>query len=159
MADLIWSRQPVREALRGRRQVLSVWCTARARETLDWLPEGARVEPAARLSARAGSEEHHGVVAEVARLKKENPDAQGPIPAELVTASGSGLDPHLSPEAVRYQIPRVAAARGMPETELAALVGEMTRPPQLGIFGEPTVNVLLLNLALDRAHPVPGGVR
>jgi K+-transporting ATPase ATPase C chain len=89
------------------------------------------------------------VVAEVARLKKENPDAKGDIPAELVTASGSGLDPHLSPEAAAWQVPRIAKARSVaPERVLDVLNGH-TEGRELGILGEPRVNVLRLNLALD----------
>ena len=94
------------------------------------------------------------IAAEVQRLQKENPDAVGPIPAELVTASASGLDPHLSPEAARWQVPRVARARARPAAEIQALVDEMTEGRTLGFLGEPTVNVLRLNLALDRVSAV-----
>ena len=66
MTDVVYGRRPVFEALRGRREVGQVWCTARSRESLDWLPERVSVEPSERLGARAGSEEHQGVVAEVA---------------------------------------------------------------------------------------------
>jgi K+-transporting ATPase ATPase C chain len=98
--------------------------------------------------------------ADVERLKKENPDAPGPVPAELVTASGSGLDPHLSPEATLWQAPRVARARGVALDRVRALVGEYTEGRDLGVLGEPRVNVLQLNLALDRrfgAAPSPAG--
>ena len=90
------------------------------------------------------------IVADVERLQKENPQATGPIPSELVTASGSGLDPHLSPEAALWQVPRIAAARGRSADEIQAVVQSHVEPRFLGFLGEPTVNVLLLNLELDR---------
>ena len=90
------------------------------------------------------------VQAEVQRLRAENPDAQGEIPNELVAASGSGLDPHLSPEAVRWQIPRVARARGIAPQRIEPIVNGIIEGRALGFLGEPRVNVLRLNLALDR---------
>ncbi|WNG42996.1 potassium-transporting ATPase subunit KdpC [Archangium minus] len=98
-------------------------------------------------------------VSDAERLRQENPDASGPVPAELVTASGSGLDPHLSPEAVRWQVPRVARARHVDSQRILAVVEANTEGRTFGILGEPRVNVLLLNLALDRqfgeaSHPV-----
>jgi K+-transporting ATPase ATPase C chain len=93
------------------------------------------------------------VKASVDKFRKENPDFQGPIPADLVTASGSGLDPHLSPDSVQAQVPRVAKARGISGDQLNQLVAQFTEPPDLGLLGEARVNVLKLNLALDRQFP------
>jgi K+-transporting ATPase ATPase C chain len=90
------------------------------------------------------------IAADLARLRQENPDTPGPVPAELVLASGSGLDPEISPEAASWQIPRVARARGVSPERLRPLVMEYAQGRQLGFLGEARVNVLLLNLALDR---------
>jgi K+-transporting ATPase ATPase C chain len=90
------------------------------------------------------------VAGDLERLRAENPQAPGPVPVELVTASGSGLDPHLSPEAARWQAPRVAAARGVSLAEVQAVVEARVEPRAFDLLGEPRVNVLLLNLDLDR---------
>jgi K+-transporting ATPase ATPase C chain len=92
------------------------------------------------------------VKARIDALKKADPDNTLPIPVDLVTASGSGLDPDITPAAALYQITRVARARHLDPEQLRQLVLAQVKGPQWGIFGESRVNVLMLNLSLDRAH-------
>lgn len=92
------------------------------------------------------------VKADVEKLQQENPGK--PVPVDLVTTSGSGLDPHISPAAAEFQAPRVARERGISEDELRRIVSEHTEGRQFGFLGEPRVNVLELNLALDERYPM-----
>jgi len=96
---------------------------------------------------------HKRIAERIADLKSADPEAGEKIPADLVTASGSGLDPHISPAAAEYQLRRVAKARGVTEDKVRSLVRQYTEGRQLGLLGEPRVNLLLLNRALDAANP------
>ncbi len=95
------------------------------------------------------------MAADEKRLLEENPDAARPIPADLLTASGSGLDPHISPAAALWQVPRVARARKVAPERIRAVVDAHIEGRDLGFLGEPRVNVLELNLALDRQFGAP----
>jgi potassium-transporting ATPase KdpC subunit len=86
------------------------------------------------------------VTTEVAKARTENPGAKGPVPADAVTASGSGLDPHISLGFAVWQFPRIARESGIPEADLEAIVARRTEGRLFGLYGEPRVNVLLLNL-------------
>ena len=94
------------------------------------------------------------VKASVEKFRKENPDYSGPLPADLVTASGSGLDPDLSPASAEVQAPRIAKARGLTLDQVQQLISRFTEDRDLGFLGEPRVNVLRLNLALDQLYPL-----
>lgn len=95
-------------------------------------------------------------IAETARrLIAENPDADGPVPADLVFASASGLDPHVSPAAALWQAPRIAAARGVDVARVRAIIDAGVEERDLGVLGEPRVDVLSINLALDRQFGAP----
>lgn len=113
--------------------------------------------PAYNAAASSGSNQgptnpalKEAIEARVKSLRDADPGNHKPVPTDLVTASGSGLDPHISPAAAEYQLPRVARARGISENRVRQLVREHMQGPQLCILGEPVVNVLELNLALDR---------
>ena len=93
------------------------------------------------------------VKASIEKFRKENPDYTGPLPADLVTASASGLDPHISPDSAAAQAARVAKARGVSADQVNQLIAQFTEGPDLGVLGEPRVNVLKLNLALDEKFP------
>jgi K+-transporting ATPase ATPase C chain len=96
----------------------------------------------------------------IAQFRKENPGYKGPIPADIVTASASGLDPEISPASAYAQAPRIAEARGMSRAEVKRLIQEYIEPSQFGFLGEPRVNVLEINLALDRIfHTAQSGNR
>lgn len=108
---------------------------------------GSNLAPSAKTLA-------DGVAAAVEAARAANPGESGPLPADLVTASASGLDPHISPGAAAYQLKRVAAARQASVADLRRLVAEHTEGREMGFLGEPRINVLKLNLALDETWPM-----
>jgi potassium-transporting ATPase KdpC subunit len=93
------------------------------------------------------------VKASIVEFRKENPRFKGKIPSDILTASGSGLDPEISPAAAEAQVVRVARARGVSAPDVRALVAQFSQHPSWGFIGEPRVNVLLLNIALDQRFP------
>ena len=148
-------RQPDREGWAGRR--LGADRPAVRRSPLLLGPavgDGARSRttrrlPPARTWVRATRPWKKRCKARIDALRAADPGNTRPIPVDLVTASASGLDPHISVAAALYQVPRVARERGLTEDEVEALVRQLTAGRQLGVLGEPRVNVLNLNLALD----------
>ncbi|HEY3132825.1 MAG TPA: potassium-transporting ATPase subunit KdpC [Acidobacteriota bacterium] len=94
------------------------------------------------------------VKASIDKFHKENPDYSGPIPSDLVTASGSGLDPDISPASAEAQAPRIAKTRGIPRDQIEVLIASNTEVRRLGFLGEPRLNVFMLNLALDKQFPM-----
>jgi len=98
----------------------------------------------------------HRIRRDIEMFRKENPEYQGPIPVDIVTASGSGLDPHISPASAQAQALRVAKARGVSVERMSRLIAQSIEAPTLGFLGDARVNVLKLNLALDRHFPSSG---
>lgn len=124
-------------------------------------PSAAKYDPTAAAGsnqARSNPELQARIAATRAEVAARDGIAAEAVPSELLTRSGSGLDPHLSPAAVQVQLRRVATARGWPEQRVAALVQAATEHPQFGLLGQPRVNVLALNLALDAAGNRKSGI-
>lgn len=112
-------------------------------------PSAADYNAAASSGSNLGATNKGLVDAVRERAASVSRDGAGTVPVDLVTASGSGLDPHLTPEAALVQVERIAAVRGIPARELRAMVANAIEPRSLGLFGEPRVNVLRLNMMLD----------
>jgi len=148
-------------SLIGQNFTAEQYCHGRPSATTDTDPNDSTKTVPAPYNAANSSGSNAGPTAkslidrvkdDTAKLKAENPNA--PVPVDLVTTSGSGLDPHISPAAAEFQVPRVAKARGLQEEAVRQLVAEHTEGRTLGFLGEPVVNVLALNLALDAQAPV-----
>jgi K+-transporting ATPase ATPase C chain len=121
-------------------------------------PSAAAYDGAASSGSNLGATSkklHDRAAADVERLRAANPDAPGPVPAALVTASASGLDPDLPPAAALWQAPRIARARGVDLARVEALIRDQVEGRPLGVLGEPRVNVLAANRALDRRFGAP----
>jgi len=119
-------------------------------------PSAAKYDAGASLASNLGPTSQalfERVKADAAKFRAENPASAGPIPADAVTASASGLDPHISPANALAQAARVARARGVATAQIESLIRAHTENRSLGFLGEPRVNVLLLNLALDQGFP------
>lgn len=124
----------------GRPQSLSVVDT----------PDGEQAIYSGPSNISPASDDYAATIQErVEAVQAANPDASGPVPEDLVTESGSGLDPQISPAAAEYQVPRIAKATGKSEDEVRSIIEKCTSGRVLGVFGEPTVNVLKVNLMLD----------
>ena len=123
-------------------------------------PSAVNYDPTNSNGSQLGPTNHQlidRVKRDVSTLRAENPNA--PVPIDLVTTSASGLDPEITPAAAEFQIPRVAKARGISESDLRRVVAAHTQGRQLGILGEPRINVLELNLALDQEfHVAPNAI-
>jgi K+-transporting ATPase ATPase C chain len=119
-------------------------------------PSDANYDASASLGSNLGPTSQvlvDRVKADAGKFRAENPEFSGPIPADMLTTSGSGLDPHISPASAMAQAPRVARTRGVAVAQIEKLIQDRIEPRDLGILGEPRVNVLLLNLALDQQIP------
>jgi K+-transporting ATPase ATPase C chain len=120
-------------------------------------PSGIVASSGSNLGPTSGALQTNVMNNIAAFISGNNLPANAVVPADMVYASASGLDPHISPEAARLQISRVALARHLSEDKVKELVSKFTEPPQLGFLGEPRVNVLLLNMALDQTGRGKGG--
>lgn len=152
MADVVYGRQPVREALRGRREVLEVWCTEAARASLEWLPEGARVEPAGRLEQRAGSPDHQGVAASVAPFPYADPGQLLAADRPLLVALDEVTDPHNLGAVAR--VAECAGADGLIITRhrAAAITGAVCRASAGAVEHLPIARVVNLADVVLRAR-------
>ncbi len=169
VAQVVWPRQangsvierggrPVGSALIGQPFEGAGWFWSRPSATSPF-PYNAAASSGSNL-APTNPALIDSVRARVGVLRAADPESTGPVPVDLVTSSASGLDPDISPAAALYQAPRVARARGLTQSRVRALVDRFTRGRQLGVLGEPRVDVLELNLALDSlaaARPRPAG--